>query len=278
MISGIDLDHVAVALERWEDGFPRYGGDLAGAWVAGGEGPGFASCQLRYRNGMKLELLAPHDVGATDFLRRYLDSNGPSPHHLTFKVADIAAALGEVEAAGYHPVGVNLSDPSWKEAFLHPKELPGIVVQLAQSDGDWRTDAPHGFPRPRTTEPAELVHVAHAVASIDEGIELFVDLLAAEVVGEGRWRAWRAVDVAWPGPGRVRLIAGDDAAGHAALEPWLDGRRGRVHHLAFVADEPEGITGAEPDGDLWSIEPERNLGVRVVVAPQGDVLRLDREG
>lgn len=274
MINGIDLDHVAVALERWEDGFARYGGDLAGQWLAGGSAPGFATCQLSYGNGMKVELLAPHDIGATDFLRRFLDASGPGPHHLTFKVDDIVAALAEAERLGYHPVGVNLSDPEWKEAFLHPKEVPGIVVQLAQSDGDWKTDAPDGFPPARTSRPADLAHVAHAVESIDDGTEVFVDLLGAEVVAEARWAGLRAVDLRWPGPGRIRLLAAHDAASHASLDPWLDGRRGRVHHLAFVADEPEAIPGAEDHGAVWTIEPERNLGVRVVVAPHAGVLAL----
>src|SRR6185503_4862643 len=126
----------------------RYRGDLGGAWVASMYDPGFYWGQLRFANGMTIELLEPADISENDFLRRFLDRNGPGPHHVTFKVADIVAALGQVEAAGYRPVSVNLDNPGWREAFLHPKDAPGIVVQLAQSDesGDWGMPLPAGYP------------------------------------------------------------------------------------------------------------------------------------
>ena len=97
MIPEIDLDHVAVAAERQSDAWPRYAGDLAGEWMAGGFTIGFASAQLRFANGMRIEVLRPHEVERNDFLRRFLDRNGPGPHHLTFKVTDIVSALALVE-------------------------------------------------------------------------------------------------------------------------------------------------------------------------------------
>src|SRR3982074_315909 len=51
MIERIDLDHVAVAAERLDDLWPRYAGDLAGAWAGGGVTPGFASAQVAFANG-----------------------------------------------------------------------------------------------------------------------------------------------------------------------------------------------------------------------------------
>src|SRR5436309_1755265 len=101
MIDPIDLDHVAVAAERQDDVWPRYAGDLGGSWVAGGPEYGFASAQVSYRNGMRLEVLEPYMPERNDFLRRFLDRNGPGAHHLTFKVGDLAAALERVEAAGF---------------------------------------------------------------------------------------------------------------------------------------------------------------------------------
>src|SRR5581483_7645632 len=156
--ASVDLDHVAVAVEHWRDAWPRYAGDLAGQWVSGGESVGFAASQLRFANGMKVEILQPHRVDANDFLRRFLDRNGPAPHHLTYKAHDIVAALGMAEEAGYRPVNVDVSDPFWKEAFLHPKDAPGVVVQLAQAAGDWSSPPFEALPRPRVDRPATLLH------------------------------------------------------------------------------------------------------------------------
>ena len=130
MISDTLLDHVAVAVERHSDAWPRYAGDLAGRWRSGGWGTGFAPAQLEYANGKKIEILAPHRADENDFLRRFLDRNGPGPHHLTFKVGDIDDALADAADAGYQPINVDLSDSTWKEAFLHPRDATGALVQL----------------------------------------------------------------------------------------------------------------------------------------------------
>ena len=256
MIDRIDLDHVAVAVERWSDAWPRYVAELGGRWLAGGEAPGFASAQLRYANDMKLEVLAPYAIEDNDFLRRFLDASGPGPHHLTFKVPDLAAALAEVEAAGLDPVGVDLSDPEWKEAFLHPKQARGVVVQLAESHGSWASPAPDGMPTPQRAEPARLAHVAHAVADLDDGLALFAALLGGREVDRGEDGDARWVELAWPGPGRVRLLAPTSAA--SPVTELLGGRPGRVHHLAFT-----GSGAREPT----VVAPEDNLGVRLVLRP-----------
>lgn len=276
-IPNVDLDHVAVAVERQAQAWPRYGGDLPSAWVGGGGTPGFWSAQVQYANGMKVEVLEPYLEEQNDFLRRFLDRNGPGPHHLTFKVKDIVGAIALAEAAGYRPVGVNLSSDFWKEAFLHPKDAPGVVVQLAQQaeGGDWGRDpTPDWFPDRRVDGPATLVHVAHAVADLAEGTRLFVDLLGGQPVGELDVDGVRAIDLAWPGPGRVRLLAG------APLDGWLDGRAGRVHHLAFAVEDPTGVPGAtRPDGGaVAEVAPDANFGVRLRLAASAEPFRTSPLG
>jgi methylmalonyl-CoA/ethylmalonyl-CoA epimerase len=259
VIADVVLDHVAVATERQKQAWPRYAGDLAGRWLGGGWTLGFASAQVEYANGMKVEVLEPYEQEHNDFLRRFLDRNGPGPHHLTFKVKDIGAALEQAEAAGYSPVGVELRDPRWKEAFLHPKQACGVVIQLAQSAGDWEGPRRRGLPAPRTAEPASLDHVAHAVPALDDGRRLFVDLLAGDEVDAGD--GW--VELAWRGGGRVRLLerpAGVD----------LDSLPGRVSHLAFTCEAPEEIPEAVAAGDgTFVVAAEQNLGTRLVLHPQG---------
>ncbi|MGH9307680.1 MAG: VOC family protein, partial [Acidimicrobiales bacterium] len=264
--------------------WPRYAGDLGGIWVGGGPTVGFASAQVRFANGMKVEALEPNLVERNDFLRRFLDHSGPGPHHLTFKVTDIEMAIAKTEEAGYRPVGVDLSEPQWKEAFLHPKDAPGVVVQLAQSKGDWdEAPRPASLPSPRTDPPASLIHVAHCVASMDEALKLFAGLLggaeqdrgSSEAFGGSEW-----VDLAWPGAGVLRLISParpDNAPTRAdnALAHWLGGRSGRIHHLHFACSRPRELAGAKPasgtDGrdPCFEVTPEDNFGVRLLLDDAG---------
>ncbi|HZD66279.1 MAG TPA: VOC family protein [Acidimicrobiales bacterium] len=276
MRADIDLDHVAIAVEAWTDAWPRYAGELAGRWVSGGANPeaGFGAGQLGWANGIRLEVLEPTGPVAAEpanFLRRFLDANGPGPHHLTYKVADLEATLDRVRAGGYEPVGTDLTSraPQWRETFLHPRQASGIVIQLAQSGGDWQAPPPPGLASPLRDRPATLVRVAHAVADLDRALQLFCGLLGGEeldrqTTGDPQW-----VDLGWPGPGRVRLLA--PAGEGSPLWSWLGRRPGRLHHLAFTCAHPDQLAGSRPlgEGPVVAVEPEDNLGVRLIVAPPG---------
>ncbi|HET9731074.1 MAG TPA: VOC family protein [Acidimicrobiales bacterium] len=259
-----DLDHLAVAAEHQSLVWPRYVGDLGGSWVAGGATVGFDSAQVRFANGMKLEALHPYAVERNDFLRRFLDRSGPGPHHMTFKVPDLGAALEDVERAGWQPVNVDMSDPGWKEAFLHPKQACGVVVQLAQSDGEWGSEPPADLPSPKGPQ-ATFHRVTHAVADLDDGVRLFADLLGGTVTGEGGCPQHRFVDLAWPGPGRVRLL---QPLGDGDVARWLGGAPGRVYDLAFVTPAASSVPNAASHGALWVVAPEDNLGVRLTLAAE----------
>jgi methylmalonyl-CoA/ethylmalonyl-CoA epimerase len=268
MIEHCQLDHVAVAAEEKEVLWRRYAGDLSGRWAQGGIDPGFFWSQFEYANGMRVEILEPHDVADNDFLRRFLDRNGPGAHHLTFKVPDIEDAIDAATAAGYPPVGVNLAHEGWKEAFLHPKNVPGIVVQLAYSperDDEWSVPTPADLPPPRAQEPARLVRVVHAVADLDDGVRLWVDLLGGNQIGAGGGAGVTWIDLAWAGAGRLRLLAPASPGG--PLAKWLGDRRGRLHHLAFVVADPGAIDGARAwQGGVVEVPAVENSGVRLVLS------------
>jgi catechol 2,3-dioxygenase-like lactoylglutathione lyase family enzyme len=290
--TGTVLDHIAVAVERWTDAWPRYVHQLGGTWHSGGVNTGFSPAQLRYANGTKVEILQPWEPEANPFLRRFLDHSGPGPHHLTFKVPDIEDALERAERVGFEPVGVQLSDPHWKEGFLHPRQATGVVVQLAQADYDWSSPAPEGFPptRPRASR-ASLLHVTHAVRDLDSTLGLFHELLGGAVTGRARapGGTWESVDVAWAGPLTLRLVAPTSGAGPTTpLRTWLGDRPGRVHHLAFalpgpgpaVDDFPARDDGgtATTDTELpgvtaWPVQvvaPDDNFGTGLVLQTVGD--------
>jgi len=274
------LDHVAVAVEEWSEAWPRYVVELGGEWASGGFNVGFGPAQLRYANGARIEILQPWEWEDNPFLRRFLDGNGPGPHHLTFKVPDLRAALDAARDSGFEPVGVDLADPSWMEAFLHPRQAMGIVVQMAQAEGAWTSPAPEGFPTARRRPTASLERATHVVDDMDAALGLFRDLLGGAVLGEGRAEdgSWRSVDLDWAAPLRVRLVAAPDGGHGGGVTRFLDGRPGRLHHLYLTVDDPGQVPGATlatgtigvGPGPTWVVEAAANLGTRLVLQePEG---------
>ncbi|HTZ08420.1 MAG TPA: VOC family protein [Acidimicrobiales bacterium] len=294
-IDGVVLDHVAVAVEHWPDAWPRYATELGGRWVSGGLNVGFAPAQLRYAGGGRVEVLQPWRPEDNPFLRRFLDRHGPGPHHLTFKVPDIEAALALAGEAGFDPVGVDLSHEEWMEAFLHPRQATGIVVQLAQAAHAWASPPPEGFPAAGPGAPASLVRATHVVADLDLALGLFARLLGGRPGprATGPDGTWECVDLTWAAPPVLRLVApvprGATAERPGAPPPvtaWLGGRPGRLHHLAFAADgppparpsgggdgAPSALPGVLPADDAWgTVAPQDNLGTRLVlVRPAGSL-------
>ena len=139
-IEGAKLDHVACGVASIAEAAGFVAGTLGGEPWMGGPGGAFVGAQWRFEGGGVLELIEP--TGPPDgFLWRFLASRGPGVHHVTFKVKDLALACERVREAGLDVVGYDDSSPGWKEAFLHPKQAQGLVVQLAEShpelDGGW---------------------------------------------------------------------------------------------------------------------------------------------
>jgi hypothetical protein len=147
------LDHVAIALPRAADAMPWLVGQLGGRPFAGGPGPGFRFWQLAFREGGLVEVLEP-DGPPGGFLHRFLASQGPGIHHVTFKVPELRAAIARAERFGYGVIGVSDQHPAWKEAFLHPKQAQGIVVQLAESHPELEPEEWARPPFPPLPEPA----------------------------------------------------------------------------------------------------------------------------
>jgi len=225
------LDHVALATRDASGPLDILVGELGGLVLSGGHGVGFRPMQVFVGDdtgGMKIELLEPWEPERNDFLERFITRHGAGPHHLTFKVLDLAATLDDVRAAGCSPVGIDLTDPQWREAFLTPKEAHGTVVQLAQSDApltspleEYRFAAKHGSggdplwwpePPPRASVPSFLRRVVLRTPSLPATEEFFTGLLRGETVATGR--GW--TELAWPGDGHLRIEE------HADTPPGID--------------------------------------------------------
>jgi Glyoxalase/Bleomycin resistance protein/Dioxygenase superfamily len=155
-VSGIQFDHIAIAARRIADAPPYLMGVLGGVAYFGMSADVFRFGQWEFEGGGRIEVLEPR--GDDGFLHRFLAARGPGVHHVTFKVPSLEETRERATALGYGVVGYNARVPRWKEAFLHPKEALGIVVQIVESDeqaprGHWRK------PPPMPTEPPPPVRL-----------------------------------------------------------------------------------------------------------------------
>ena len=257
------MDHLALASRRSWDQLERYGRQFGARWLGGPtdeENPAFYFCQVGFANDTKLEFVEPNGTPGSDFIVRFLHRNGPGPHHFTFKVPDIEASMGRAESAGYRIVNADLSSPDWKEAFLHPKESHGIVIQLAQHGPGPGWEDPPPLPPTEQRGTATIDAVTHVVADLDRAVELFTEVLAMTEAGRGDGPLGPTVELR-SGPWVLKLVR------PVADGPrnWLGDRTGRLLQIETTVAEPSAIAGLIPAGDGWELPPERNLGTRILV-------------
>jgi methylmalonyl-CoA/ethylmalonyl-CoA epimerase len=198
------LDHLAVGTPALADGWDLFGGVLGGTWAHGGDSAGYWWGQLRFAAGPKIELLTPTGGPDAAFLERFLAGRGAGPHHFNFVVTDIEDVLSRIRASGIEPIGVNLANPDWREAFLHPRSAHGIIIQVAQQGGaPPRSAPPQALPDPGP--PTRLDLVEYHVGDLDGAVRLFRDVL------DGRLEAADAgtAELTWPGGKRIRLVRED---------------------------------------------------------------------
>ena len=207
------LDHVAVAVPDWRVAERRWREQLGGGRSSAGENPVFISRQLQFANGGKIELLAPSADHPSNFVRKFLDRFGTTVHHVTLKVPDLHAALDILAGAGLDAVDINDSAEYWKEAFLRPSQVGGLVVQIAQTtftDDDWA--AYTGF----TREPP-----AAGAAALVGPVLRHPDLAAAEGIWSTLGADVTATDdgllCAWPDSPITVLIEQGEHAGPTGL-------------------------------------------------------------
>lgn len=133
-------------------------GELGGVPEFGGPSGVFRWGIWRFKGGGYIEIIEP--MGEDGFLHRFLRQRGPGVHHVTFIVPSLREACDRAEAHGYTIVGYDDSDPRWAEAFLHPKQALGIVVQLAESRSSGAEEGPRHWqlpPGPANPPPAVTI-------------------------------------------------------------------------------------------------------------------------
>jgi methylmalonyl-CoA/ethylmalonyl-CoA epimerase len=239
------LDHLAIGAPALTDGWDLFGGVLGGTWVYGDYSAGYWWGQLRFAAGPKVELLTPTGGPDAAFLERFLAARGPSPHHFNFIVSDIEHTLGRLRALGLEPIGVNLDNPAWKEAFLHPRSAHGIVVQIAQQAGEPHASAPRELPEPGPPTRFDLIE--HHVSDLEGATRLFREALDGQLEPAGD----HAAELTWPGGRRLRVVR-EDGLPHG----------GALHHVRFSRAEG---TFSVSDHERAALLAKR-LGVSVELA------------
>ncbi len=176
------IDHFAVGLWSFDDAVPVVVETLGGRAGRGGPSPGFDWRTWGFRGGGALEVIVP--TGPSDgFLHRFLRARGPGIHHVTFYVEDLREACERAESFGYDIVGFNDSDAGWQEAFLHPKQASGIVVQFASSSPEHESEGYEWEPPPqqaRAPEPVTLVGLRTAAPSAAEALKLWREVFLGD--------------------------------------------------------------------------------------------------
>lgn len=215
------LDHLAIGTADLTDGWELFGAVLGGSWAYGGASPGFWFGQLNFAAGPKIELLTPTGGPDAAFLERFLAVRGSGPHHFNFLVTDIEATLDRIRAHGAEPVGVNLANPHWKEAFLHPRAAHGIVIQVAQQAG---FPPPRGRPDdlPQPGPGTCLTDIEYRVHDLADATRLYTDVLDGRLETAGD----DTTTLTWPGGKRITLVR----------EEGLP-LGGSLHHVRFARAE-----------------------------------------
>jgi len=128
-----NYDHVAIAVNSIEESLKLYKDILGGKVIA--------ERQLGYDGsiywvqvllgGAKIELIEPRTSGSS--LARFLDKHGEGLHHISLRVENIEEAIAHLERNGIRVVDKYLDDPKFKTAFISPRNVSHVLIQVYES-------------------------------------------------------------------------------------------------------------------------------------------------
>jgi methylmalonyl-CoA/ethylmalonyl-CoA epimerase len=145
-VRGAQLDHVALAVHDAAE-TARLFRDVLGAEFAGhgdNHDQGFRFVHYRFPNGGKVELVTPLGDG---FVSRFLERRGEGVHHMTFTVKDLRSQVERMLEGGVELIMVDADNPHWREAFIHPRNAHGVLIQVAESMHSEEDSARHFLER-----------------------------------------------------------------------------------------------------------------------------------
>jgi methylmalonyl-CoA/ethylmalonyl-CoA epimerase len=135
------IDHVGIACRDLDRAIARYEATFGLVVVSREVHPdqGVSEAMLRVADAPAgtsyVQLLEP--LGPDTPVGRFLARQGEGIHHVGYGVKDIAAALESIGATGVRLLDARPRHGSMGAsiAFLHPKDVGGVLTELVQSPG-----------------------------------------------------------------------------------------------------------------------------------------------
>ncbi|MBW6510900.1 MAG: methylmalonyl-CoA epimerase [Desulfuromonadaceae bacterium] len=130
------ISHLGIAVASIEAATPYYR-DILGMAFEGTEVVAEQKVRVAFFvvGESRIELLEPTDENSP--VARFLAKNGSGIHHVAYEVADLAAELARLKAAGVRLVDAvpRLGAHGASIAFLHPQASGGVLTELCQPAG-----------------------------------------------------------------------------------------------------------------------------------------------
>jgi methylmalonyl-CoA/ethylmalonyl-CoA epimerase len=128
-----DIDHVGVAVEDLDVAVELYRRTLGVEPTHRERVEDQGVEEVLFRTGTSfIQLLGA--LGPDTPVGRHLAARGPGMHHLAFRVDDIEAALEHLREEGVRLIDEHgrLGSRGTTIAFVHPKAMGGVLVELVQ--------------------------------------------------------------------------------------------------------------------------------------------------
>ena len=128
----IKIDHIGIAVK--EEGILEKFLDLLG--VRGSNDLEIPPEGIRVRffqvGNITLELMYPLSDSST--VKKFIDKRGPGLHHIAFEVKEIEKLLSLLKQASFQLIDETprIGAEGYKAAFVHPKSLQGILIELVE--------------------------------------------------------------------------------------------------------------------------------------------------
>ena len=211
------FDHVALGVRRISDATDFIVGELGGVSGFGAAAGPYRFWHWDFPGPGRIEVIEP-DGPPGGFVHRFLERNGPGIHHVTFKVPSLRGACERAESLGYQIVGYDDSSEHWREAFLHPKQAMGIVVQMVEHvPHDHEDGGPPGWDDPPAQPadpppPVTVVGVRMRTADRDRAVRQWGELLEGQLS-----ETPRELCFGWPQSGMRVAVTLEPAATDASV-------------------------------------------------------------
>ncbi len=125
-----NIDHVGIAVSDADAAKRFFSEVLGGRFLMEMDWGDYTFVTYSMGNASMLELV--YSSNPDNFINRFIEKRGQGVHHITLKVRNLHEAIEHIRGMGIEPFDINDSNPLWKEAFIHPKDAFGVLVQLAE--------------------------------------------------------------------------------------------------------------------------------------------------